>query len=146
MFRTALLAAVTLQGHSAVACPPQAERVFLGAVGTNVTAYLARTVEVCGTFAARGGADSRERVLYDYYDAPWGREYYAIYVFDPAAQLGAEGARACIVCTPARRDGFTPAEARARGLPNVNMADSALRLPDYVFYPVRCEFDGPARG
>ncbi|HEX8643608.1 MAG TPA: hypothetical protein VF702_06805 [Allosphingosinicella sp.] len=142
MFRATLLLA--LLSPPEIDCPPEPKRVFLGAVATNAPAFDYRVVEVCGVLAERGRLDPRERVMYDI--SPISGDDYAIYVFDPARHLGADGSRICITGRPWRRDGLSREEVVARGLGTSSVTDIPLRLPDYVFYPVQCTYDGPALG
>ena len=125
-------------------CPSPPERVFLGAVATNVIGYLDRVVEMCGVVGRVGESDLRERVIYD--KDSYSGETDAFNVFDPDGLLPAPGTRACVVGTPRRRDGLTLDEAIRRGLPNRFQIHFALHEPDYVFYPVQCAQDAPARG
>ena len=145
MFRLSLLALTVIgNGPAPVMCPSPPERVFLGAVATNVMGYLDRVVEMCGIVGGVGERDPRERVISD--TSRYSKETHAFNVFDPDGLLPAPGSRACVVGTPRRRDGFTPIEAVKRGLPNSYTADVPLHYPHYVFYPVQCSFDAPARG
>lgn len=138
----AVLSLATSAEAASPPCPVAPERVFLGAVASNVFAYLDRVVEVCGLVQEVGERDPRERILHEM--SPIGTGYW-IYVYNEDHVLPPEGTRGCVVGTPRRRDGLTPEQAEARGLPNVGVADG-LQRPDYVFYPVRCEYDAPALG
>jgi hypothetical protein len=139
MLRNALLLALISPPDAS--CPPQPDRVFLGAVVTNPVHY-GRVIETCGLVQGIGDLDSRERILHD---ATGQHDGYWMYVFNGEGILPPEGTRTCIVGIFRRRDGFSPAEARARGLPDTHLIDG-LQRPDYVFYPVQCAYDGPALG
>ena len=139
MLRTPLLLALVSPVEAS--CPPQPERVFLGAVVTDDARFHNRVVEVCGIVQEIGDRDPRERVLYD----GSRHSHFWMYVYDAERSLPPEGSRACVVGAFRRRDGYSPAEARARGLPRTTLTDG-LQRPDYVFYPVQCSYDGPALG
>ena len=137
--RALLLVSLAIQtGTTAVPCPPPAERLPLGALATGAPYYHeGSVVEACGTIGSVRPAPPGERVLYEQsrHDA------YGIYVSDPAAELPADGERACLVGVLRRRDGLTWKEAMARGLPTLHLTDTLVQFRDYVFYPIRC---GPA--
>ena len=139
MLRATLL--LTLLAPAEPGCPPEPSRVFLGALVTDDSRYHGRVVEVCGIMQGRGDRDSRERVMYDSNQY----SHYWMYVFEADRILPPAGVRTCVTGAFRRRDGYSPAEAEARGLPKSTVTDG-LQLPDYVFYPVRCLFDAPARG
>lgn len=111
-------------------CPPP-ERVFLGALATDVMTYLNRRIEVCGIVQGAEQYRPNERILHD--SSPYGA--YWFYVDDSRALLPEAGERGCVVGITRRRDGLTPEQAIARGLSNSYVADG-LQRPDFVLYPV----------
>lgn len=139
MVRTALIFA--LFAPTPPPCPAQPQRAVLGAVITNPD-YQERVVEVCGTFRGARRDEPRERILYEASKY----QYYAVYVLESEAALPRDGTNGCIVGTYRRRDGLTAAEAELRGQSDYPLVDIALARPDWVFYPIRCTYDGPALG
>ena len=123
-------------------CRVPPERVFLGAVATNLE-YFERLVETCGLVQGVGHRDPRERILHD--ASPHSGESFWLYVFDGDRVLPAEGSRTCVTGIYRRRDGLSFKKAVALGLGTHVVADG-LQRPDHVFYPVRCPQDAPARG
>ena len=146
LIRALLLVSLASQTSTpAASCPPPAQRLFLGALASAPSYYEGRLFEICGTVGEVGDEGPTERVLYD--QSPRTGQYSAFFVSDPSSELPPpEGARVCLVGEARRRDGLTWREAEERGLPNRSLTDTALRDPDYVFYPIRCGEDAPARG
>ena len=143
LLRCLLLLSLAASGEPAsVACTAPPQRVFLGAVATNLD-FAEQVFETCGLVQRVGDRDPRERVLYDV--SPRTGDHYWINVFDGDRVLPPEGTRTCVTGIFRRRDGYSIKEARALGRSTTAVADG-LQLPDFVFYPVRCPQDAPARG
>lgn len=120
---------------------PSPEPVFLGALATNVRAYLARPIEVCGHFEGHSSPNPTERIM----SVNSRGEGYWFLVEGSATELPDSGSFGCVVGSVRRRDGLTPEEARRQGRSNSYVADG-LQDPDYVLYPSQSVAREPTDG